>query len=101
MLRSSEWSVSSASRPKILYAFISPMRATCFVHHILLDLLLLINIWWRVQIMILFIAQFSSASCHSWTSCPAGMYFSFSTSKLTGQAKKVTPMLGTKTETGV
>jgi hypothetical protein len=41
------------------------MHTTCTVHVILFDEIILVNIWWSVQIMNILIMQFSQASCYS------------------------------------
>jgi hypothetical protein len=43
---------------------ISPMRTSCPTHLILIDCIVLILIWWKVQIMELLIMQFSPVSYH-------------------------------------
>jgi hypothetical protein len=46
-----------------LYEFLSPMHATCPTH-LNLDLNHPNNIWWRAQIKMLLIMQFSPSSCY-------------------------------------
>jgi len=62
---SSDSTLPSGLQTKILYAFvIFPMRATRPTNLILPDLMTLIYIWWRVQLIELLIMQSSPASSH-------------------------------------
>jgi hypothetical protein len=56
---------ASGFQTKISYAFLmSPMRVTCPSYLILFDLITLNNSWWSMNVMKLFIMQYSSASPH-------------------------------------